>query len=217
MTIQEAMQVRHSVRAYESRPVPEELREEIEKAVSDANRESGLHIQVFWDKPQVFAGKIKGAENGIILIGKNAPNLDEMLGYYGAQIMLRLQMLGLNSVWVAMSFNKREAAALCSIEDGDSLVNAIAFGYGTTQGTAHKSKSVERCMNVKGDVPEWFARGMEAAMLAPTAINQQQFVFSLDGETVSAKAKLGPFSKVDLGIAKYFFEIGSGKKCFSNP
>jgi len=53
---------------------------------------------------------------------------------------------------------------------------------------------------------------MEAAMLAPTAINQQKFVFALDGDTVTARAKLGPWSKVDLGIVKYFFELGSGHK-----
>ena len=212
MTINDAILARHSVRSYESRPVPDDLRAEIEKAVDSANNESGLHIQVLWDQPQVFAGKIKGAENGIILIGKKSPDLEDRLGYYGAKVMMQLQMLGLNSVWVAMSFNKKEAAALCTLAEGESIINAIAFGYGTTQGVAHKSKPVERCMNVKGDVPEWFAKGMEAAMLAPTAINQQQFVFSLDGEKVSAKAKLGPFSKVDLGIVKYFFEIGSGKK-----
>ena len=212
MTINEAVAARHSVRSYESKPVPEEIRSAIEEEVDAANRESGLHIQVLWDKPQVFAGKVKGAENGVILIGKRSAEFEEKLGYFGARIMLKIQMLGLNSVWVAMSFNKKEAAALCSVGEGESVVNALAFGYGTTQGTAHRSKAAERCMSVNGEVPEWFAKGMEAAMLAPTAINQQQFVFSLDGDRVSAKAKIGPYSKVDLGIVKYFFEIGSGKK-----
>ena len=107
MTINEAILARHSVRSYESRPVPDDLRAEIEKAVDSANNESGLHIQVLWDQPQVFAGKIKGAENGIILIGKKSPDLEDRLGYYGAKVMMQLQMLGLNSVWVAMSFNKK--------------------------------------------------------------------------------------------------------------
>ena len=114
MTIEEAIAARHSVRSYESKPVPEEIRSAIEEEIDAANRESGLHIRVLWDKPQVFAGKVKGAENGVILIGKRSAELEEKLGYFGARIMLKIQMLGLNSVWVAMSFNKKEAAALCA-------------------------------------------------------------------------------------------------------
>ena len=53
------------------------------------------------------------------------------------------------------------------------------------------------------------------ALLAPTAINQQKFKFSLhDGNKVSVKAGLGFYSKVDLGIVKYHFEIGAGVKNF---
>ena len=50
---------------------------------------------------------------------------------------------------------------------------------------------------------------MEAALLAPTAINQQKFHFTLDGDTVRAKAGLGPCAKIDLGIVKCHFEIGA--------
>ena len=51
------------------------------------------------------------------------------------------------------------------------------------------------------------------ALLAPTAINQQKFVIKhADGEKVEFIDKGGPFSKVDIGIVKCHFEIGSGKK-----
>ena len=55
---------------------------------------------------------------------------------------------------------------------------------------------------------------MEAALLAPTAMNQQKFVFTLNGNQVSAKAGLGFYSKIDLGIVKYHFEIGAGENTF---
>jgi len=52
-------------------------------------------------------------------------------------------------------------------------------------------------------------------LLAPTAINQQKFLFSLKNERqVQAKAGWGFFSKVDLGIVKYHFEVGAGKENF---
>ena len=41
-------------------------------------------------------------------------------------------------------------------------------------------------------------------------MNQQKFVFSLDGNVVRAEAGTGFYSKIDLGIAKYHFELGAG-------
>ena len=62
-------------------------------------------------------------------------------------------------------------------------------------------------------MPEWFKQGVEAALLAPTATNQQKFMFCLDGETISAKAGMGVYFKIDLGIVKYHFEIGANQVC----
>jgi uncharacterized protein YfiM (DUF2279 family) len=50
---------------------------------------------------------------------------------------------------------------------------------------------------------------MEAAQLAPTAINQQKFRFELNGDAVKASAGFGFYTKVDLGIAKCHFEAGA--------
>lgn len=210
MSSMDTIRARHSVRSYEHKPVPADIRARVQEAVDQANRDAGLHIQVIWDETAVFAGKVKGAENCIALVGRKGD--DEVLGYYGARILLAIQELGLNSVWVAMSFNKKEAEKRCELAEGESVVNAIAFGYGTTQGKPHVSKPLEKHYTATGELPDWFRAGMEAAMLAPTAINQQKFVFALDGNTVTARAKLGPCSKVDLGIVKYFFEVGSGHK-----
>ena len=69
-------------------------------------------------------------------------------------------------------------------------------------------------MKVESNPPTWFLQGIDAALLAPTAINQQKFTFSLQGNTVSAKAGIGFYSKIDLGIAKYHFEVGAGKENF---
>ena len=90
----------------------------------------------------------------------------------------------------------------------------ICFGYGVTQGVPRKSKPLESLCKVNGDMTDWFRSGMEAAMLAPTARNQQKFLFTLSGNTVKAENKGGSFSGIDLGIAKYHFEIGAGADNF---
>ena len=63
-------------------------------------------------------------------------------------------------------------------------------------------------------MPDWFKSGVEAELLAPTAMNQQKFLFSFDGNRVSAKAGMGFYTKVDLGIVKYHFEVGAGTENF---
>ena len=90
---------------------------------------------------------------------------------------------------------------------------SIAIGYGENQGQNHKSKPVDQISQAIGERPEWFEKGIEMALLAPTAMNQQSFVIKLceDG-SVEFTNKGGFFSKVDLGIVKCHFEIGSGRK-----
>ena len=127
--------------------------------------------------------------------------------------MLYAQSLGLNTCWVAMSFERRAVPA--RTEEGLVLHDVIALGYGVTQGVPHRSKPVSSVARITPDAPEWFRRGVEAALLAPTAINQQRFWLEQVGDRgVKAKALLGPCSKTDLGIVKYHFELGAGKENF---
>ena len=100
------------------------------------------------------------------------------------------------------------------LERGEKVCIVIAIGYGNTGGAAHKVKARESVIKVSGTPPEWFIRGVDAALLAPTAMNQQKLVFSLEGNTVTAKAGIGFYSKIDLGIAKYHFELGAGTENF---
>ena len=214
MDIMEAMRARHSVRRYTGKPIEGETLEALEKLIAECNRESGLHIQLVRNEPMAFDsamaryGSFSGVKNYLAMVGKKGPKLSELCGYYGEKLVLAAQALGLNTCWVGATFKK--IPDVFRVERGEKLVIVIAIGYGETQGAAHKSKDAAAVGKAE-NAPEWFTKGVEAALLAPTAINQQKFLFTLQGEKVSAKAGLGPFSKVDLGIAKYHFEFGSGK------
>lgn len=218
MTILEAMERRHAVRSYLDKPIPADILAALRAEVETCNAESGLHIQLVTDEPKAFDGfmahygKFSGVKNYFALVGKKGDGLDEALGYYGERLALKAQMLGLNTCWVAMTYSKRKCGAV--IDAGEKLVIVIPVGYGATQGTAHKSKPMERLCSVSGAMPDWFRGGMEAAMLAPTAMNQQKFLLTLQGDAVQAKATGGFYSKVDLGVVKYHFELGAGKENF---
>lgn len=221
MTIFEAIKVRHSVRSYKDTPLNEAEIQKLQAEIDVCNREGGLHIQLVTKEPKAFDslmahyGKFSGVQNYIALIGKKDAALDEKLGYYGERLVLLAQTLGLNTCWVAMTFRKSAAKSRLSIAPDEKLVCVLALGYGTTLGVAHKGKPMDSLCQTSSPVPEWFQQGMEAVMLAPTAMNQQKFLFSLTGNTVTAKSLGGFYSKVDLGIVKYHFEVGAGKENFN--
>ena len=214
MNVMEVMRTRHSVRSYTDKPIEGETLQELEKIIDECNRESGLHIQLVRNEPMAFGsglahyGKFSGVKNYLAMVGKKDKQLDEKCGYYGEKIVLAAQALGLNTCWVGLTFKKIPDAF--QIADGEKLAIVIAIGYGATQGAAHKSKDAAAVSKAE-DVPEWFAKGVEAALLAPTAMNQQKFLFLPRGDKVSARVGFGPFGKIDLGIVKYHFELGSGK------
>ena len=220
MTITEAIAARHSVRSYLDKPIPAETTAALKAEIDACNRESGLHIQLVTDEPKAFDsmmahyGKFSGVSNYIALAGKKGAGLDEALGYYGERIALKAQTLGLNTCWVAMSFSKGTAKKHIAIDAGEKLAVVLALGFGATQGVAHSSKPMEKLCAMPKDLPEWFKAGMEAAMLAPTAMNQQKFRAALSDGAVKIENLGGPYSGVDLGIVKYHFETGAGKENF---
>ncbi len=209
----EIMKRRHSVRQYTKQPIEPEKRSALSGLIQEINEKASLHIQIIYDDPKCFDsfmaryGKFSGARNYIALVGRKAPKLDEMLGYYGEELVLKAQQLGLNTCWVALTHGKSKAL----IEKGEKLVCLISVGYGATQGVPHKSKPLQELCNYSEQMPGWFLNGMKAAMLAPTAMNQQKFKFELQTDgSVKACCSNGLYTKLDLGIVKYHFETVSG-------
>ena len=209
MDIMEIMKRRHSVRQYKDQVIEPEKKNEINSCIKEINAESGLDIQIFYNEPKCFDsfmahyGKFSNVKNYIAIVGKKEDQ--EKAGYYGEKLVLKCQELGLNTCWVAMTHGKSQAR----IKKGQKQLILISLGYGENQGIAHKSKEIEKLS--QADQPaDWFRKGMEAACLAPTAMNQQKFLFELKNGTVTAKSLGGFYSKIDLGIAKYHFEAVSG-------
>jgi nitroreductase len=146
-------------------------------------------------------------------------DFDERIGYYGEELVLFAQQLGLGTCWAGLSY--RKVPGTFTIERGEKFSCMISIGHPDDEGRKLKRKSVEDVSNVGEGTPEWFRRGVEAALKAPTAINQQKFRFDYLGErdgrpAVSAKAtfSLVGYTRIDLGIAKLHFEIGAGRENF---
>ena len=212
------MKSRHSVRQYTDCPIKDAALAALRAEIEECNKESGLHIQLVTDEPKAFDGfmahygKFSGVTNYIALVGKKEKDLDEKCGYFGERLVLKAQALGLNTCWVAMTYNKVSGAYQVAI--GEKLVIVMALGYGKTQGVTHKTKSPTEVSNLSADAPAWFKDGVTAALLAPTAMNQQKFYLNYADGKVTASAGRGFYTKIDLGIVKYHFELGAGKDNF---
>ena len=228
MTIQEAIEARHSVRAYKDQPLTKEVSKRLEEEIAVVNQKGNLHVQLIQNEPKAFQGtlakygKFRNVTSYLVMAGKKADDLDERIGYYGEHLVLLAQTLGLNTCWVGLSYSKVPGTYV--LEEGEKIACYIAIGYGETQGVGHKIKTVEQVSsskNVSDITPSWFRKGVEAALLAPTAVNQQKFSFEYVGMSNNhhlVRAKKGfsiiGYTKMDLGIAKYHFEIGAGKDNF---
>lgn len=221
----EAISARHSVRKYTDKGIPSDVISTLQGEIGKCNKAGNLNIQLVLNEPKAFTGlmsygKFSGVKNYLVMIGKKSEDLDERIGYYGERIVLLAQSLGLNSCWVGLTYRKVHGAF--HVESGERLACVVALGYGASSGVSHKIKSIQQVSNADDSTPSWFAEGVKAALLAPTAVNQQKFSFQYLGQENGVKPKVEAkkgfsmvgYAQMDLGIAKLHFEIGAGKENF---
>lgn len=219
----ETIRERHSVREYDGKPLSRAEFDALGAVVEECARESGLDIQLVGDNPEVFNviarfGLIRGCFTHVAFVvddakapGARRTAADEAIGYWGQKIMLAAQDMGLNTCWCALCSRKKSHAV---VAPGKKIRLVIAVGHGKTQGFSRKTKSVEALSSVEcAKGPAWFAEAMEAAQLAPTAMNNQNFKITLlsDGKTVRIDAPQSGLNVIEEGIVRCNFEIAANE------
>lgn len=214
MNLNEAMQVRHSVRKYMDKPLPDEIIEKLQVRISSNNDEYDLSVKLIQNDIKAFNAAIKliltrGVKNYIILSGKDTLDLDEKLGLCGADLMLYAQTIGLNTWWVGETFNRKHTE---NLSDGSKVIGIIAVGYGATQGVPHNSKKPEEVSSYDGEAPDWFRNGVNASLFAPTARNLQAYHIKGQENRVQITCNNKNYAGVELGLLKYHFELGASSQ-----
>ncbi len=207
--------LRHSVRKFQDKPIHDAKAAQLQYVMDQCNEKYGIHLQLITGDSQVFAGKkaFENAVNYIALVGRKKPDAREALGYCGQMLALKAQAIGLNTCWVAGSYRKSKVKAV--ISKGEKLYGVIAVGYGADPGRLHKQRPMEKRMKGPSPAPDWFLNGMDAAMLAPTALHQQKFIFILQGENAVRLKSKGFCRQLNAGILKLHFELGAGEENFT--
>jgi nitroreductase len=214
--LKQAIQERHAVRSFQDRKIEKEILSQLSECIDEVNSKGHINAQLVLDEPQAFSGmkahygKFSGVNNYIAMVGPKGGDTAESIGYWGEHIVLKAQQLGLNTCWVGLTYSKVRGAY--KITEKEKLYIVIAIGYGVSHGVNHKIKAIEAVSQCDVAMPDWFRKGVETALLAPTSMNQQKFKFILQNGKVSVHKGIGFYTNIDLGIVKYHFEIGSGVK-----
>ncbi len=222
----EAIQNRISRRNYTSNKIEVELIEHFNERIIEINHDSGLTITFSEDASKAFDGitksygMFKGVRSLIILKGPISDiHLKEKCGYFGELLVLEATKLGLGTCWVAGTFDKKNPLFKCG--EDEQLICVITIGYSPSESTfgekvirklSHrKSKASHEfytLLDPNQTVPNWFLEGINAVMLAPSAINSQPVYFEVVSDKISAHtADRKATDLVDLGIAKLHFEL----------
>jgi len=215
MTIKEAIVLRHTVRKYLDKPLPQSVIEKLNKRIKENNEKYDIQMRLVindnnavWGMMRMFVAK--NVKNYLVLAGPGRPDVETDLGFAGIDVALYAQTIGLNSWWIGETYHGRHVCQKDVVTKG-----IVVVGYGMEQGKPHKSKTMAEVSRYEGVTPGWFTEGVTAALYAPTAMNRQNFMITGKDRNVHIEYAESRWAKTDLGIVKYHFELGAGKEKFN--
>ena len=229
--MRDAILNRISRRTYRNEAWTQDEVDKLQTMIRQVNEESGLYIEFLAEGREAFAsvrftyGMFKNANSILLLKGrKDDSHLQEKVGYYGESLVLDLTDMGIGTCWVGGTFDRKRL----NIKETEELVCVILVGHVPEftlkekimhAGISRKRKSIGVRTKCDADMPEWMTRGMEAVVLAPSAVNSQKPFFELrDGKVYASVENTYRMDLTDLGIAKKHFEQEAGGKFeFGNP
>ena len=217
MDILQAVKQRHTVRQYTTQPLATELIAQIEQQLSQYNQQYHLQLTLCVSDSSInnLTTRLAGGKdvmNYVVLAGPKTPEVDFQLGYVGADLLLFLQMLGLNSWWIGVTYQR---IRLTLDFPHSQIAGIIALGYGNTSGKAHHSKKPSEVSLYNGSVqPIWFVNGVSTALLAPTAHNRQSFTILGKDNKAAVICENRRGDNLEKGIITRFFEVGAGADQF---
>lgn len=219
---------RTSRRTYQMQQIEPQKTAQIKDLIDEINEETRLHIQFIENGTHFLSGfkasygLFSGMPSLIALVGDAGdPELKQKLGYYGELIVLECVSQGLGTCWVAGTFDRRECMKSISMKDGEDLVCVLAVGN-VAQNKKVKEILVSKLNGGKqsfdellkdkdSNLPAWVVSGIEAARLAPSAVNGKPIGYRYrDNQlTVFITKKNHEAEQIDLGISMAHFQLGA--------
>jgi len=175
-------------------------------------------------------GKIKGAQALVAFIGDiDDRYVNEKIGYTGEGIILEATAMGLGTCWVGGSlfFRRGLAESIVGAGKNERVFAVTPVGYAvkefslaervqTAFGMFHRRKPLVELVSGldREKWPDWIKSALEAARLAPSAVNRQpwRFYVAPNSITISVDSSLlewGISKRLDCGIAMLHIEVAA--------
>lgn len=219
----EAIEKRHSRRAYKQKPLGAEIKQVISQMVDAVNESAGLDF-IFIDDATPFFKIFTGKFSMIVVAGPDTQKAREDCGYYGESIVLQCVYHGLGTCWVSGTYNENKVYETVNLASEKRIYAVITIGYAkdnysliekTMYNTTHKKSKTYQDMFEACDakLPEEYAYGMKLVEKGPSAVNRRPVKFRYENGVLSGYVD-EPYSdkSVDFGIAKLHFLIGVKSK-----
>jgi hypothetical protein len=228
----EAVSVRRSRRVYDGRRLPDDDAEALAGACETFRPYPDARIVFLREAPgTIFTGvvgsygKVRGAPSAFVFVADAASETgEEHCGYTGEGVVLEATARGLQTCWIGGSFSRSVARSLVDLREGEEVRAVSPVGYAVSTppagerllfgaGREKHRKPLEEIAPGYQSWPDWAKAGVDAAQLAPSAVNRQPWRFRLeDGSVVvsaSARSLPGVSVRLDCGIAMLHFELGA--------
>lgn len=215
----EAVEKRHSRRAYRQKPLSPEIMQIIKEMVEAVNKDANLDFTFIEDATpffKIFSGKF----SMIVIAGPDTQKARESCGYYGESIVLQCVYHGLGTCWVSGTYNENKVYEALHLPSDKRIYAVITIGYAKDKyslvektmynATHKKNKSYQDMFEFcDAKLPETYAYGMKLVEMAPSAVNRRPVHFRYENGVLSGYVD-EPYSdkSVDFGIAKLHFLIG---------
>lgn len=232
-----AIEKRHSVREYSDKTLESDVIRRLENIASELTSEAdGVKI-VFVNENShgVFKGmvgsygKINDTQAFAAFIGDTSDiNVEEKIGYYGEAFILEATALGLGTCWVSGTVDRETVKNKITLSENEKIYAVTPVGYAKEKASlgsnlirvvlkTSKRKSLDEICDkvIDNKVPEWTRTALEAARIAPSAVNWQPWRFKIGERSITVTAqnvsKKNYSGRLDCGIAMLHIELGANK------
>lgn len=218
---------RISRRVFDGRSVAPDLLERLHAHCSRFQPAPGVRVAIAPSAPEdIFTGyagsygRVRGFISVAAFIGPEGA--DTAAGYVGEAFVLEAARLGLDTCWVAGSYDRKRTARVFPVSDGERIYSITPIGYATAKQAVDEKamRTLVRSASRKplseiapgaSDWPDWARAAAEAARLAPTGGNGQPERLRMDGESLVVAGADTTYwtAPIDFGIVMLHAELGA--------
>ncbi|SET02820.1 Nitroreductase [[Clostridium] polysaccharolyticum] len=169
LDIMESMKVRHSVRTYQKKDIPEELLQEIRAFLDSLQNKEQSKVKIKLVKQELgdksvklgTYGVIKGASYFFAGVCENIKEGYRNLGYVMEKAVLFCTSLGLGTCWIGGTFNKGNFAKVIELAGNEVIGSVSPLGW-----EAEKNSWLGNIMSQKGKRKEFEVNSISIWMLS---------------------------------------------------